>query len=288
MFTEGLALFGYIRPIAEDLRLRDRELYEEVYCGICRDIRLRYGLSAAMALSYDLVLVALLGAGGGIAASRRTCPAHPFCGRKCGRCRGRFGTGYASDCGIILAYAKLSDDISDGSFPVKLRASALRLLLHRHYKKAAKERPSLAAAVERCMKEHFAAERSGTRSLDRLSEPSAAMLRAVFRELGGYDPDLRTAFGDLGYMLGRFVYICDALDDLPDDMNMKKGRVNPFVPYEGAEAGESAELTLAALEDIYSRLPAGVRSRITDNIIYEGLGSTFREISEKRRTEPLR
>ncbi len=63
------------------------------------------------------------------------------------------------------------------------------------------------------------------RSVDAAAEPTARMMKAVFRGVCRYDPDDREMMGEFGYLLGRFVYICDALDDLKDDF--KKARLQP-------------------------------------------------------------
>nr|MCR5123291.1 DUF5685 family protein [Ruminococcus sp.] len=202
-------MFGYIKPLRAELLVRENEFYEAVYCGICRDMRLRYGDLAALTLSYDLVFLALLDialSGKPPKTVRKKCPSHPLRGRCCARCGGTFGTGYSSDCGVILAYAKLKDDLRDGAFLPKLRALALLPLMYADYRRASKKRPRIAAAADEMLLRQHSAE-SENRSVDRLSEPTAAMLSAVFRELGGFDPELRTALSGLGYMLGRYIYI---------------------------------------------------------------------------------
>ena len=294
-------MFGYVKPLRAELLVRENEFYDAVYCGICRDMRLRYGNLAALTLSYDLVFLALLDiglSGKSPKAVRKKCPPHPIRGRCCTRCGGAFGTGYSSDCGIILACAKLKDDLRDGAFLPKLRAAALLPVMHGMYRKAAKNRPRAAAAADEMLVRQRSAESQSlsaneVRSVDRLSEPTAAMLAAIFRELGGFDPDLRTTLSGLGYMLGRYIYICDALDDLEKDI--QNGDANPFVP-QGAvsannelrrqaadEAKASVNLTLAALAGYYSQLPEKARSPLTDNIIYKGLPNVFSNIENKTR-----
>ncbi len=287
-------MFGYIRPFKADLRVCENELYEALYCGICRDMRLRYGELAALAVSYDLVLLALLDmglSGKPVKTERHRCPFHMIKGRKCARCRSTCGTGYSSDCGVILAYAKLVDDLRDGAPFPKLRAAVLLPLTRGYYKRAAKLRPNVARAVTELMEKQREAERSGMRSLDRLSEPTAAMLGAVFRELGGFDPELRPLLSGLGYMLGRYVYICDALDDIEKDI--KNRDVNPFVPpgtkradaalrrAAAEQAREAVNLTLGALAEYWSKLPESARDPMTDNIIYLGLRRMYHSIELK-------
>ena len=53
-------MFGYVRPLRDELKCRDFDLYRAVYCGLCRCMRRRYGLLAPMFLNYDFTFLALL------------------------------------------------------------------------------------------------------------------------------------------------------------------------------------------------------------------------------------
>ena len=81
---EELPVFGYVRPFKPEMKVREYELYEAVYCGVCSAVRRRYGAGAAAALSYDLTFLSLMGIGvrGGAAGMvKKRCPLHPFAGR---------------------------------------------------------------------------------------------------------------------------------------------------------------------------------------------------------------
>ena len=57
-------MFGFIRPLKSELKVREWERFQSVYCGLCHSIRSRYGSAQAMLLSYDCTYLALvLGAG---------------------------------------------------------------------------------------------------------------------------------------------------------------------------------------------------------------------------------
>jgi hypothetical protein len=53
-------LFGYIRPLEAELRVRELECYKAVYCGVCRNLSGKFGPPARFALSYDATFAALL------------------------------------------------------------------------------------------------------------------------------------------------------------------------------------------------------------------------------------
>ena len=46
-------MFGYIRPMECELKVREQQEYRAHYCGLCKAIGKRYGLLARLALNYD-------------------------------------------------------------------------------------------------------------------------------------------------------------------------------------------------------------------------------------------
>lgn len=53
-------MFGYLRPLQDELKVKEARLYRAVYCGICRAMARRAGQLPRLALQYDAVLPALL------------------------------------------------------------------------------------------------------------------------------------------------------------------------------------------------------------------------------------
>ena len=86
-----------------------------------------------------------------------------------------------------------------------------------------------------------------------------------------------------GYLLGRYIYLCDALDDIDDDV--KKGNYNPFT-YGGENAAESAKaalfLTTAELESDLSLLELDKYKGIIENIVCLGLRAEVERIIQKK------
>ena len=36
-------MFGFIRPVKPELRVKEADRFQQVYCGLCHAIRARYG-----------------------------------------------------------------------------------------------------------------------------------------------------------------------------------------------------------------------------------------------------
>lgn len=80
------AVFGYIKPVKAELKVKEWEAYQGIYCGLCKQLAERYGLFARMTLNYDFVFLAVLDMGlreGSIRFCRQNCIAHPFRKRTC-------------------------------------------------------------------------------------------------------------------------------------------------------------------------------------------------------------
>ena len=118
-------------------------------------------------------------------------------------------------------------------------------------------------------------------------------MEAIF---GGLTDDERQ--GDLkrfGYLLGRYIYLCDALDDVKDDF--KKQNYNPLLnvfeidntkkemsleDYDKIKAyvKDSINLTLGELAEVYVRLDLKMYKPIIDNIVYLGLKNVFELVEQ--------
>ena len=52
-------MFGYIRPLVGEMKVRENEMFRAVYCGLCRSMGKHTGCASRMTLSYDFVFLAI-------------------------------------------------------------------------------------------------------------------------------------------------------------------------------------------------------------------------------------
>ncbi|MEG2144522.1 MAG: DUF5685 family protein, partial [Oscillospiraceae bacterium] len=117
-------------------------------------------------------------------------------------------------------------------------------------------------------------------TLDSVSEPTSHVLSEIFREVGK-DEGERRILERLGYMLGRFCYICDAVDDLEQDM--ESGAFNPLINDPSMERITALlNSSIAEACAAYALLTPHEFSEILDNIMYEGLKSTAADLINRR------
>lgn len=272
-------MFGYIRTETPQLRVSEWEAYRAVYCGLCRELGHRFGPLARLTLNYDFTFLALVG----MALDEekpeirtRSCGVNPL--HRCPHCESNRRLSDCCDIAVMTLWHKLEDNILDGGFWERIGMRLLRPLLKGKYRRASARFPELAAIFEREMKRQRGLETAGTSELDLACEPTATMLSAVFCSLSG-DKTEERVLKRFGYLLGRYVYMADALDDWEKDK--EKGNYNPFLMLEEKEAEECKEkalrslyLTIGEVAAAYELLPVRRFQPILENIVYLGLRST--------------
>ena len=248
-------MFGYVKPLESELLVREYELYRAVYCGVCRSLRKETGAFSSMLLSYDAVFLALcrmLLKGGALTCKKKACIAHPFRKRACLLKDG--DVSYAARVYAVLSYEKMRDTLRDGSFFKKCFA-----LFWLPYFRIAKKRaslPSLAKEIRLCLDELYALEKEKTPSVDMPAELFGRLLGAVFKE--GVEEKWEETYYNIGFHLGRYIYIADAAEDREKDKKQKS--YNPFLLLYGEEYNQEG-----ANQNIYSALLYELQ-RLADNV----------------------
>ena len=278
-------MFGYVKPYNPELRVRELEEYKAVYCGLCKQLGRSFGVFARFTLSYDFAFLAMLKT----ALDSEICPetercaciAHPFCKRI--RVRENAAMQMAARAAMISVYYKLLDDRADEGFFRRIGAALLLPFAKRARRKALAFADG-AAADEAAAKMSAAQGQLETEKCpipDAAAEPTANFLAAVLKNCAA-TAEQAAVLERFGYLLGRYVYLCDALDDLEDDR--RRGRYNPFL-YAGGEAAIAAQnalfLTTAELSDDFDLLELHRYEGILENIIRIGLRAEVIRIEKK-------
>ncbi len=284
-------MFGYVKPFKPHMRICEFETYNAVYCGLCKILGKNYGMMSRMILSYDFAFLALMELALNDSEAEiepQRCIAHPFRRKAC--LKSVDGLDYTAAAASILIYNKIKDDISDKHFIGKLPPMFLLGLEKRAYKKAKGKYPELAEYIAEQMIQQNKLEEENCKSIDRASEPSSNMLAEIAAGIGKNDDEKRILCR-FGYLLGRYIYIVDAFDDLEKDFRSRG--FNPLIVGDSAineleineirkKTEDSINFTLGALADAYVQLELNRYKAITDNIVYLGLKNSFYDLIKKK------
>lgn len=264
-------MFGYIVPCVPELKVRDLELYRQYYCGLCRSLKDRYHRTADLA--YDAAFIHALGDALTVdTTTLRTvrCAAHPVRGIAA---RQTPSADYAADVNILMAYAKASDDARDGG---TLKDRARLPVLRRKSRTANENVPDLSQAMAACDEQICALEKDGCAEPDAAADPYGVLFGKTLMDL---DVVQSHVLYDMGYNIGRWVYLIDAWDDRKKDA--ENGQYNVYNEKQRAVgisdeqlmrgASFSLHYTLAQAADALSRLSLKKNSGLLDNIVRLGL-----------------
>ena len=270
-------MFGYVRPALESLTEQEKSRYRSVYCGLCRTLGDRYGITARIGLTYDMTFLAML-----IASlyepteltQEFRCFVHPW---KRETYTISEATEYAADMTVLLVYHKCVDDWKDDK---KLLRRGYAGILKKAYTEAGVLRPKQADAVEQGMKELLEIEQLSRADPDAAANCFGRMLSEILpMKEDRWQETLQT----LGYHLGRFVYMMDATMDL--DKDRKKENYNPVLMLNRSaeDMREPLMLLMGGVSTAFERLPLVQDGSILKNIIYSGVWQFYnRMIAEKK------
>jgi len=271
-------MFGYIRPLQGELKVRELERFKACYCGLCHALGKNYGFAARFILNYELVFLSMLlwEQGEPVKMKHGRCAASPC--RKKRYCASNRPLDTCAGYSVILTWWKLQDTISDETFFKALPHRIFSVILMRAYRKAAKDFPIFdsRARAELSMLSEY--EARPDKSLDGAADKFANILRAAATE--DMPEAVRRPMVEMLYHLGRWIYIVDACDDYKGDT--EAGRYNPVALLYPPDAGmlpsdgvSRLKTTLAHSNNLVSSafelLPENPWSQIVQNMIYLGM-----------------
>ena len=270
-------MFGLVTASLEELSEEQKNRYRAVYCGICRSIRDTDGQLCRLGLSYDMAFLALLLTSlyePDEKAGQSRCIAHPakkspWADSECIR--------YAARMNVALAVNKARDDWQDDR---KHSALLLSKIFGKNEAEIAQEYPRQCGAIADCIRELSDLEKAGCANPDEPANCFGQLMAEllVMRE-DRWAGDLR----QMGFYLGRFIYLADAAIDYRQDI--KKGKYNPFAAMGGGEDFDQWEqylvLAMAGCTEAYERLPLVEEKGILDNILYSGVWLSYRRMRQR-------
>lgn len=272
-------MFGFVTANLKELTTEQKKRYNEIYCGICRQIRIRASQGARLGLSYDMAFLAML-----LMSlyepeeehGDRACALHPIRPKEW---VDNEYIRYAADMNVALAYYNALDDWQDDK---ALSARMQMGVFGKCYEQIAQRYPRQCEAIEVCIRQISALEKENCANPD---QPAGAFGR-LMGELLVYQEDLwAPMLREMGMQLGRFVYLGDAAVDYRRDKRKKK--YNPYLAMGGEENWQIWEeylvLAMGRCTEYFEKLPLVQDKQILDNILYSGVWCNFgRRMKERR------
>ena len=216
-------MFGSIRILQPELKIREYECYRGVYCGLCRQMGKCTGQCSRLTLRYDaaaMVCLRMAARGTQPSFSKKRCLLHPL--TKAPVLDSCEETKTVACIMAALAYHKCRDDLADERGFARLGALAAYPYFAYLRRRAKRRMPEIDAIAARGMRAFTEAEKQANGSAD----IPANAFGELMGELLSYDTEgqAHAVLQELGKTLGRWVYLIDAVQDFDGDV--KKGRFN--------------------------------------------------------------
>ena len=275
-------MLGVMMIRKDELKFREYDRYRGYYCGLCRAIGKRCSSACRMALSFEMTFLAMLHTSlyePETSAQKHRCLFHPVTKRLM---LSNEAIDYAADLSALTAYYDLRDGWEDEHRVDRLAASEI---LKSAAKRAGERLPRQKEAVERYVQRLHEIEQKNEQNLDAAANLTGEMLAELYvmRE-DVYAKDLR----ELGFYLGKFIYLCDSYEDIERDI--KKKNYNPLLSRCEDEAfalhcEQMLSDMMARAAMAFERLPLLEDAEIMRNILYSGVWLRFEQASERRKAK---
>lgn len=265
-------MFGYVaadRGALDDGQLRR---YKGCYCGLCRAIGQSYGTLQRAALNYDMTFLILLLSSlyePEEVSGESRCLVHPVQRHAYWQTA---ATDYAAAMNVALAYHNCLDNWHDDRSVAGLAEAAL---FRNSAQKAALGYPRQWAAIENCLERLARIEAENRQGPDAGANTFGELMGELFvwRE-DRWQPQLR----QMGQALGRYIYLLDAVLDLPADR--KRKRYNPLLPLAGDGDEKERfkpilEMCMGECTEAFEQLPLVQDADLLRNILYSGVWTRF-------------
>ena len=261
-------MFGYVKVHKPELKVKEYEQYKSVYCTLCKKSGKIYGHLIRMTLSYDFAFLSMLllsANESNVAFKKGKCVYNKF--KKCNytECDSE-AYEFSGAAAVIMLYYKLIDDIRDKSFFKSIPTRILKLLINCKYKKACLNYPQINDIIQTMNSEQIKAENENI-GLDSVAEPTAKALGKICELL--VDESKKRIMYRVGYCVGKWVYLIDALDDKEDDV--KKNSFNAVKDLSDEMVVSNLNVCSNEAGAAFELLDDSVFSNVIRNILYLGM-----------------
>ncbi|WP_346869012.1 DUF5685 family protein [Clostridium sp. UBA5119] len=293
-------MFGYVTPYKMELKIKDYEMFKAYYCGLCISIKNNFSNLCRMTLNYDMTFLGILLDSLEYSKHKYVvtkCIAHPM--KKRPKVIDNRALDYAAFCNVSLVYYKLLDDYNDDN---SLSKKFISMYIKKFINKSKEDlSPILVNIEENIKKLSFLEKSEEIISIDELSDPFAS-LTAFIVSYYYKDENFYNELYDLGYNLGRWIYIIDAFDDLKEDMEKHKfNALNKAfnvenLPYEDLIIKQSSRIEFNLImsanstSEALDKLPINKNKDLLFNILQLGLMNkieTIKSRSDKKHEKSL-
>ena len=223
-------MFGYIKPLKNELKIKEFEYFRSYYHGLCYSIKNNFGNIPRLTLNYDMTFISfILEALSNelIIIENKRCIKHPTYDIQV--IKDTNALRYAANLSITFFDYKLKDNINDDN---NKKSKVFNLFLSPYSKKAALNYDNINSTIKLNLANLSNMEiQKNFSSLDEICHPFSHIMASILKDYpNNFFEDsitLRDNLYKLGYFIGKYIYLMDAFDDLEEDILSEQ--FNPLI-----------------------------------------------------------
>lgn len=275
-------MFGYVTICEPELKVKHLKKYKGYYCGLCNVLKNEYGFIGQMTLTYDMTFAIIFLSSlyeREVEMEHHHCKVHPL---KKQMMLTNEMTSYGAAMNVLMAYYHMEDDWEDDR---KVSSLLTKNMLKGKVEQIIRQYPRQSQAIQQALKDLAECEKTNSTDLDRTSGCFGKLMEELFLyKKDQWEPILRK----MGFFMGKFIYLMDAYEDLPEDL--KKGRYNPLKtmyqePDYEKKIKEILCMMIAESTAEFEKLPCLLDVDILRNILYDGVWIRYNKIQRKKSEE---
>lgn len=275
-------MFGYIIINKGDMKFKEFDIYHSYYCGLCQELKNKYGKLGQIGLSYDMTFLVMLLSSLYEPETELTttkCIAHPF---EKHPVRTNEFSSYGADLNLLFTYYKCLDDWNDEH---KITSLTYGKALKRAHRKVCAAHREKIRKIDSLMRELSQQEKKQNQDVDHMAGLFGEIMGEIMAPRNDeWQDNLRA----MGFYLGKFIYLLDAYEDVEEDV--KENRYNPLKKrFDDPDFEEETKtiLTMFMAECCreFEKLPIIENVEILRNILYSGVWYRYEVVRQRREKE---
>lgn len=268
---------GYLKPEFKKEHKNYKAEYKSFYCGLCKALKTQYNYTGVLSLNYETTAILILLSGLKNEMSKTfggSCSISPFVPVKyVDYFQEEFVL--AAHLSLLIVFYEVKDNVKDvGGF----KWNIINKMLTKKGIKSANALGDDYSKIENAITAFYKAETNETKSFDELLRCDGELIMCIFSTLiKKYDKETSEKLLKLSYLLGQWIYLIDAYDDLHDDVN--NNRFNPLLLVNDLENTKTTVKTIEKeIAEIINGLPINYHEELISFVFIETLEKTSKRI----------
>ncbi len=267
-------MFGYVTIHKPELKIKDFNEYQAYYCGLCHSLKEQFGMIGQATLTYDMTFLIILLTSlyeKKPVVYKERCILHPT--KKHAALINEY-TEYAACMNVVFGYFHLLDNWKDEK---QYKSLVGAKALEKAYQKVKKKYPEKCSIIATKLKQLRAYEQRKITNIDEVANCFGEIMSEV---LIVKDDEWAFHLRRMGLLLGKFIYLMDAYDDLEKDEASESYNVLSFYREEENFHSFSKELLTMYIAECareFECLPIILHQDILRNILYAGVWQKYNQ-----------